>query len=111
MFAFSVFPPLNLATSCSKNGRDVLSAYSSRLGSSQRRGDECFDFRRVEAHFPWGRDWQTGWPVFRSLAGAALSRSPLSPHYICSFIRLSPRDEQAAGRSLLNKTLENSFVA
>src|SRR5258707_12495395 len=52
--------------------RDVLSSHSDRLGSSQCRGDECFDFGVWERAFPgWGIGKQDA--RFRSLAGAALS--------------------------------------
>src|ERR1700687_6419414 len=57
--------------------RDVLSAYSGRLGGSQRRGDECLDFAVLKRTFP-GRGIGKQDARFRSLAGAALSRSPLS---------------------------------
>src|SRR6266852_2277162 len=66
--------------------RDVLSAYSGRLGSLHRRGDDCLDFAVWKRTLP-GRGIGKHDARFRSVAGGALSRSTLSPHYLCSFIR------------------------
>src|SRR5258708_25864696 len=69
---------------------DTLSTHSGCLGCSQGRGDEGFDFGARKRALARGAIGEQD-ARFRSLAGAAVSRSPLCPHYLSSFLlRLHP---------------------